>query len=509
MTKVYTLAELRQIEASEFTRRDSFAIMQQAGRAVARAVTKHCADKAATVAVVAGSGNNGGDALVAAAALWWQGYNGVQVFCTKPLRDSAADAQRAKQMWGEATAPGIVYTDLAAFISLTPVPAVVVDGLYGIGLNRAPDAADRAWIEAINAHRQRGAAVVAIDLPSGLHADSGKVLGNVAVRATTTISFFGDKLGLWTAAGRDCCGRVVVDDLEMNHAAAQNLGGRLIDGITPPHAFCRNADSHKGRYGNIALVGGSDGMLGALVLASRAAATMGAGKVFAQSTATHPPTVDWQHPEIMWHAATADLPAHTIVAGMGLGLDDANVALLHTLAGKPVPLLLDADALTLLARHDELKQAVCRCTHPTILTPHVGEAARLLDCDTDSITADRLHAARTIAASYCSIVVLKGAGTIVCAPASAKASGEQWGICAAGNAGLARGGSGDVLAGIIGASLLQISDPFAATCTAVWLHAAAADALAQQHGMVGVNINHIATTAATLASGKPTLKTTP
>lgn len=483
MEPLYTVDEIRAIERAAFARRPSFSFMERAGRAVAAQAAKMIPPGAAVV-VVAGGGNNGGDAFVAAVALRRAGFP-VRLLFAAAAGTPSPDSQKAAAMWraagGETEEPSA-----NAFAGA----ALIIDGLFGVGLSRPVDGWRRKLIERINSSAAKR---LSIDVPSGLCADKGTVLG-IAVCADATITFFGGKPGLYTGAGRDYAGVVVV------HQLGEKLrggGGLLLTEMPQPEHLTRRQNTHKGDYGTLALVGGQPGMLGALVLAARAAATLGAGKVRALAM-ENPPPVDWTHPEIMWGDAKKPFAADCVAAGMGMGVSAAARAVLLRVLAMPVPVLLDADALNLLARFASCRRVALARTAVTILTPHPGEAARLLGVDAigtraTAVNADRLTAAKKLAADWGATVVLKGAGTIVSSPDG------NWAICAAGNPGLARGGSGDVLSGIIAALLAQTSDAEFAARAGVFLHAKAADDCAARHGVLGLNINHLPAAAAAIA----------
>lgn len=479
MTPLYTIADIRAIERAMFAATPSFDLMQQAGDAVAQAAEALLADKTAAVLAIAGGGNNGGDAIVAATRLRQRGCN-AQVLLAGERARLPADAARALAQWEEA---GGEAQPLPANLDNLPPASLLIDGVFGIGLSRPPEGKWRALIDAINRHP---APALAIDAPSGLDSDSGGILG-AAVRAVKTVTFFGGKPGLHTGDGVEVSGRVEIATLG---APAQRGSAALLDAAPSLQRLQRRRNSHKGSHKTLALVGGAPGMLGALVLAARAAATLGAGKTIACSPA--PPPLDWQRPDILWHSTAAGGPlADCLAAGMGLGTDRAAQDTLDALLDADAPLLLDADALTLLAQNRWESRLAARAA-ATILTPHPGEAARLLDCAAADISRHRLAAAAALADKWQCLIVLKGAGTIIQAPGAPAA------ICAAGNPGLARGGSGDVLSGIIAALLAQSGDAEFSAQAGVWLHAAAADRLAAAQGELGLDINQLAQTAAQL-----------
>lgn len=255
----------------------------------------------------------------------------------------------------------------------------------------------------------------------------------------------------------------------------------------------RNKNAHKGNFGAAVVAGGADGMVGALVLATRAAVRLGAGKVFAFCAANHPPPFDVDCPETMWRRAE-ELPqfgnAACIAAGPGLGTKKSAAEILRAAIRSSARLVLDADALNILARDKTLAKEFAERKTASVVTPHPAEAARLLGQKTAAILEDRIGAAKKLAKQFNTVAVLKGAGTVV-------ADNNEWAVCGAGNPGLAQAGSGDVLTGMLAALLAQSGDAVFAARAAVWLHGAAADELAKD-GEIGLDINKLPQTAAKL-----------
>lgn len=406
-------------------------LMERAGAALANEI-RRMLPQGAPLAIVAGPGNNGGDALVAARLLAGEGIEATIV---------RADEDIPARPWG-----------------------LVVDGIFGIGLARPVEGIYAAAIERING---LGCPVLAVDVPSGLCADTGRVLGT-AVRATRTLTFIAGKPGLFTLDGPDHAGEVVIDNLALDLGVPD---GRLVS----PDLFRtqlrpRRRNSHKGSFGSVAVIGGAAGMAGAALLASRAALKLGAGRVYVGMLERL--AVDPLQPELMLRPAAGALALATVAAvGPGLGQSGAALDLLRDALRGTLPLVLDADALNLLAAHPVLAAAIARREAPTLLTPHPAEAARLLGTDADAVQADRIAAALELARRHRAGVVLKGCGSVIAAPDG------RWALNATGNAGLAAAGSGDVLTGMIAALLAQHWPPDLAPAGAVHLHGAAADAL--------------------------------
>lgn len=465
MGALYSVAEIRQAERAAAAQLPPGTLMQRAGRAAGRIAVDLLAGAppAHQVLVLAGPGNNGGDALEVAASLAQAGvgYTLVQL--------------------GRADAPG----------ALSDVPpgrewALVVDGLFGIGLTRPIEGAARAMVEAVNA---QGCPVLALDVPSGLDADTGAVIGpdGIAVRATHTVTFIGDKPGLHTFAGRDHAGHVLVDRIGIDEAMLPGASIHLNEPALFALAFApRLHDSHKGSFGDVAVVGGAHGMAGAPILSARAALLSGAGRVFVASV-DHGPAYDNVQPELMFReAASFNFAGSTIVAGPGLGDSAIAIRVLGKALDGENPVVLDADAINLIAASPDLQARLSARTAPSILTPHPLEAARLLGVTAGVIQGDRLESAREIAARFDAYVVLKGSGSVIAMP-----DGEAV-INPTGNPGLASAGTGDVLAGLCGSLLAQGWPARDAALAAVWMHGDAADRLvAEGCGPIGLTASEL------------------
>jgi hydroxyethylthiazole kinase-like uncharacterized protein yjeF len=326
--------------------------------------------------------------------------------------------------------------------------------------------------------------VLALDVPSGLNADSGAVIGpngvgpnGVAVRATHTITFIGDKPGLHTAEGRDHAGLVHVAGLELDAALFEPAQARIASSAL--FASClapRRRNSHKGDYGDVAVIGGAHGMAGAALLAARGALYAGAGRVFAAMIGPAL-ALDPVQPELMLRSAhDFDMAGRVLVLGPGMGGAMEAMRALGAGIDSDAPVVIDADGLNLVAASTDLQERVARRHADTVVTPHPLEAARLLGIAAAEVQRDRLGAARSLAKRLQAVVVLKGSGSVVARP-----DGEV-AINPTGNPGLASGGSGDVLAGVCGALLAQGWPGWEAAVGAVWMHGAAADRLVE-HGV--------------------------
>jgi hydroxyethylthiazole kinase-like uncharacterized protein yjeF len=475
---IFPISEIRQIEQSELARSPRPDLMARAGLATAELARSLLREKDKRVLLLAGPGNNGGDALVAARHLrqWW--IDVAVVFAGDEAR-LPHDAKAAFNAWRESGG-----STLAA-VPEHFRPDLIVDGLFGIGLQRPLEGRYAELVDWINASDRR---VLAIDIPSGLHADTGAVLGH-AVRAQYTLTFIGLKPGLLTLDGPDHAGEVHVDGLGLALPRRTAPGGWLIPASILGNVLVpRPRNTHKGSFGTVGVIGGAPGMTGAALLAGRAALKLGAGKVRIGLLADAP-TVDPAQPELMlWPAQDLlkmqDL--NCIACGPGLGQSQAAGHALAAVIERPVPLVLDADALNLLAADAGLQKALRARRSASLLTPHPAEAARLLGSTTKDVQADRIAAALALAGRFNASVVLKGGGSICALP------GGDWYVNTSGNPGMASAGMGDVLTGILAALLAQGADPATALLAGVRLHGAAADQLVEQGvGPVGITASEV------------------
>jgi len=483
--RLLRVAAVRKLEAAALARAPDAALMERAGDAVARLAATMTAERGGIVIVLAGPGNNGGDALVAARLLHERGI-GVRVALLDEPSRYRGDAAIAWSRWRE-----VASTDADP---IDPLPAIadavlVIDGLFGIGSNRAPSGKARDWIVAVNAV---DVPVLSIDVPSGVDADTGHV-ADLAFDADRTITFIADKPGLHTGDAVDHVGVVAVEKLGIDDEAAFAIGDAGC--INGPSRFerlfaPRRLNSHKGSNGSVAVIGGDHGMVGAALMASRMALHAGAGRVYVKLIAEDAPTYDVLHPELMLRASLDGLDANAFAIGPGLGHGDAARELIIHAIDHAKTLVIDADALNLISKDTDLASRVssrpAKGLAPAVLTPHPLEAARLFGSDVETIQRDRMVSATTLAARFASVVVLKGAGTIIAAPDG------SWVINTTGNPALGTGGTGDVLCGLVAGLLAQHLAPFEAACAAVWLHGAAADDL------VGAGIGPLGLTASEL-----------
>lgn len=484
MTNLYSFAELRDIESAFAKSNPRISLMRRAGEALAayaiELIAQHKRKK--SVLIVAGPGNNGGDGWVAARTLQKQKVN-VTVWPIGEQKFSDATAKKAYEEYR--AAKGKIASKGSPILGF----GLIIDGIFGIGLTRAPSGEFRDAIRTINDAQQHDALVLSIDIPSGLNADTGVAFADT-VTADATLTFLGAKPGLYTADGTDCSGTIRVETLGV---PAQDTRGRLlVEADCAALIPSRLRNSHKGTYGNVGIIGGATGMVGAAMLAARAALHMGPGKVYAGLLAREAISFDAINPEIMVRAANdvaedANITAYAI--GMGAGDAKPVKAMLSAVLASKKPTVIDADALAFVhinsknsnidghleAQPSENGRGYSGLTK-IVLTPHPGEAARLLDISSAAVQQDRIAAAREIAARAAAITVLKGAGTVI-----ATSEGDYY-INTTGNPGMASGGMGDALSGMIAAFLAQGLSAIDAAKLAVYLHGAAADA-ACHHGM--------------------------
>ncbi len=471
--EVYTASQARAMDrhAVEHAGIAGYVLMQRAG-AAALAVLQRRWPGASAVVILCGAGNNGGDGYVLARAARAAGIDVRVAALARPesLKGDAALAHAELVAAGGRVEPfdrGML--DRAA---------LVVDALLGIGADRPVTGTFRDCIEAVNAS---GRPVLALDVPSGLDADTGLVLG-VAIRASCTVTFVALKAGLYLGDAAEHVGRIEFAGLDIPAAARaactpvmRRIGESVLSAVLPP----RRRSAHKGEHGRVLIVGGL-AMAGAARLAGEAALRTGAGLVSIATGAQSAAAIVAGQPELICHvprAASGLAPlldaADAVAIGPGLGLDARARRWLDAVAAADRPLVVDADALTLLARRPR------QCPR-WILTPHPGEAARLLGSDAAAVQRDRLGSVRAVVARFGGSCVLKGAGTLV-----HSAAGGTW-VCDRGNPGMATAGTGDVLTGILAALLAGGADAGACARAGVLLHAEAGDraARAGERGMI-------------------------
>lgn len=461
MEPIYRSHEIRDIEARAVINPDTPTLMERAGLAAAIYARDHLLQGKKRILVLAGPGNNGGDGFVAATHFRRWRFDVSVIFLGDESKLSK-DARGALMEWR--AEGGAVFSEAPRLGDWD----LVVDALFGIGLERDIAPPYTSLIHLIN---RQTCPRFALDIPSGLHADSGRVLG-LAVQATHTMTFLGLKPGLLTLDGPDHCGQVLVDTLGLASLPAPR-GWTIDESILRALLPKRRLNTHKGSFGSLGLLGGAPGMTGAVLLAGRAALRLGAGRVYAGFLGPAP-QVDLLNPELMLRNAADILALPHISAyavGPGFGTSEGARDILHRLLPAGRPMVIDADALNLIASDTSLREQCQARSVPTIVTPHPAEAARLLGGTVEEVQGDRVPVAITLAKDLTAYVVLKGAGSVCATPEG------LWFINRSGNPGLASAGSGDVLTGFIGALLAQGVEAQKALLGAVQLHGKAADVM--------------------------------
>ncbi len=465
---LYCAEQVREFDrlAIEQQNLPGYQLMQQAGMAAYRCLEKHW-PQAEKVVIACGPGNNGGDGYVLA-RLCHESSLSVQVLALGEPQSLVGDALTA---YNDALAAGVLIESYCAGMDLSAYD-VIVDALFGIGLQRALDGDALALAQSIN---QARLPVFAIDIPSGLLANTGLPADGadgVAIKADVSLSFIALKQGMFTGLAADYCGEIEFDKLDVPAAvyakstptASRYLGGDVAELLAP-----RQRTMHKGQCGHTLLVGGKIGHGGAIRMAAEAALRVGSGLVSVATHTSNAVAISGARPEIMSYGidkAQILKPlmedANALVVGPGMGVGGMATDLWHRLVNCEKPTVMDADGLNILATN-------AKHYSNWVLTPHPGEAGRLLGVETTEIQEDRFAAVRSIQQRYGGVVVLKGSGTLVCGD-----DGKIF-VINAGNPGMATGGMGDVLSGVIGGLLAQGLSTIDAARLGVWLHATAAD----------------------------------
>lgn len=479
---LYTAAETYALDAAAIASGiPSLQLMKRAGRAAFDLLLERFPSPA-LITVYCGAGNNGGDGYVLA-ALAAQRLLPVQVIQLTPVDKLTGDARQAYEF---AQQEGVKMLPFS--VASAPVNGVIVDALVGIGLRGAlkPD-----FVAAVQQINQAGLPVLALDIPSGLDADTGSVQGDV-VRAGLTLTFIGIKRGLLTGRGPAVSGEVILNQLDIPEsvftdafAAPSATVTRLqLDNLLPLLAP-RQADAHKGDLGHVMVIGGDTGYGGAVIMAAEAAARTGAGLVSVATRPEHVVAILARRPEVMACGVVSGQELEPLLArptvlviGPGLGQSPWSEQMLQQAVKSGLPLVLDADALNILAAGRVIPNSIKRDNW--LLTPHPAEAARLLGVTTAEVQADRFAAVRAIQVRYNATVILKGAGSLVAS------SSADVGVVTAGNPGMATGGMGDVLSGILGSLVAQGLTLADAALLGAVIHASAADVAADECGERGL-----------------------
>jgi hydroxyethylthiazole kinase-like uncharacterized protein yjeF len=508
---LYSVESVVQLEQSAIKRFGipAYELMKRAGAAMF-AVIRDRYPLSSKILVLCGAGNNAGDGYVVARLARQAGFSVRVISLAEPtsLKNEAALAYQdwSLQFDNEPERSAVSANAAIAgqeLFSWFDDADIFVDAILGTGISRDVSAQWSAWITQVNASQQP---VISVDIPSGLFANTGAIAG-VAIKATITVCFIGLKQGMFTAMGNDVCGEIIFHDLGLPEAVYKGIkaDARLINAVDYSLLPKRRASSHKGRFGHVLIAGGNHGMPGAVILAARAALRTGAGLVTVITIPQHMAVISTAVPEAMVRTCILDSAAvpsmddlftdpfvsHIthVAIGMGLGQDEWSLRLLQHCLRLNKPMLIDADALNIIAAHD-LSLASLAQNSTLVITPHPGEAGRLLSSQLSSksevVTAtdvqrDRFSAIKKLhqlfAHDESCAVVLKGSGTLIF-------DGQTMKICRLGNAAMAAPGMGDVLSGIVIALMAQnisITETAASDIAelAVCLHASAADRLAK------------------------------
>ena len=476
--EIYEVADVRKIDHAAIHEGgiSGYTLMERAGKA-AYDIARACYPDAQCWQVVCGSGNNGGDAYVVARLAAKQGIS-VSVIAVGSPKKLSGDAATAYLDYLASGGEVIQGAD-----KLDDSSDLVIDGLLGSGLKRKVEGVYAAIIKSMNAH---GAPVLSLDMPSGLNGDNGKIMG-AAVVANITVTFVALKTGLFIDSGPELVGDLMFDDLDVPDKFRQyqvpvfrRVNKTIVQKVLRP----RDRGAHKGNFGHILVIGGAPGMSGAVRLCGEAALRSGAGLVSIATHPSHSEEIVSERPELMCHGVEcADqldplLQKATVVAmGPGLGMSLWSRQLFEKAVASGLPMVVDADALNLLAKTDIKNKE-------WILTPHPGEAARLLGISSKDIQFNRLNSILNLQERFSGIIVLKGAGTLI-----SSNDGRPW-ICSAGNPGMASPGMGDVLTGIIAALWGQKNDAEMAAIVGVQVHGLAGDkaALRGERGLVASDL---------------------
>ena len=492
MEALYSASQVRAIDAAEIASGVSgFSLMERAGEAAFFKVLNLWPDIAGCI-VLCGGGNNAGDGYILARLAHAHALK-VTVYFTKEPSELRGDARIAADRALEIGVPARDVEALFGEFRKLSSDSVIVDALLGTGFHGALAEKYRRCISWVN---QQNSPVFSLDLPSGVYADSGGI-ADVAVQADACLSFIGRKKGLYTGAGKQCAGRLSFDDLSASRDACSSVSPNcfLLAPSSLRKKLVRLENSHKGQHGHVAVIGGRAGTVGAGLLAAEASLRCGAGltSLFAGEAAVA--AVHTRTPEIMALSSesagfSAQLRSATVhCIGPGLGTDDKAQAIAMEAITMSCPKVLDADGLNLLA-----DKAIAKPNSDFVITPHPGEAARMLGTTSAEIQKDRFGAAQSLYDIYGAVVVLKGAGTVIY-------DGRLTLVCEHGNPGMAVGGMGDVLAGTIAALLAQGMSVSEAAQLGTWAHSRAADLEVEKKGLIGLSASDLIPTIRQILNG--------
>jgi hydroxyethylthiazole kinase-like uncharacterized protein yjeF len=484
--KIVSSVQVRAIEpkAAQMAGCSMFELMQQAGKAAFQTLIQEWPE-VQNILVVAGNGNNAGDGYILATLAKQQGIN-VEVVCEQPKRELAGDAKQAQLKWQKlgTKTQNFMELDYSQF-------DVIVDALLGTGITGEVKPTFNTVIQKIN---QTHIPVLSIDVPSGMHADTGQALPS-CINADVTITMVATKPGLISGIGKECCGKVIFTDLAVGKEffSIARSQAQLVDWPMLQPLRARPINGNKGTFGKLLCIGGNQGLAGAIRLTAESALRCGVGLVKVYCHESSSLAISAGRPEIMLTHKELEAAldwCSCVAVGPGLGQDkwaqQQFSYLLAYLKLHPKPLVIDADGLNILSTMtiDADMQNTLAQLPALVLTPHPGEASRLLNCNIAKIENDRYLASKNIAQRYMSTCVLKGAGTIIQTD-GAHQEPQCW-VCKGGNPGMATAGMGDLLTGIIGAFLAQGLAAQKAAVYGVCAHAEAGDRVATQYGQRGM-----------------------
>jgi len=465
-------------------------LMHRAGEAAFVALRQHW-PQATRIAVLVGPGQNGGDGVVVALLARAAGLS-VELISWEASPTFIGSAAVFWGQWVESGGAPVMRTDAGAIVETLADADVLVDAAFGIGLNRLVEGSAAALIQAVNARHAQGLGVLAVDIPSGLLADTGHA-GRAVIQADVTVTMLALKVGLFTGRGPGVTGRIELADL------GQPVPSRAPKGtlnIRPEPLPPRPVVSHKGSFGHLLVLAGNRGMSGAARMVAEAALRVGAGKITVATHVDHAAVLNLGRPELMVHGVTDERSLirlmngiDAVVVGPGLGRDGWALQLARTAFRHEGPMVVDADGLRLMGRE-------VRRDWPTVITPHPGEAAELLDLSVAEVEADRPAVARALAERFGVTALLKGAGSVV-------ASDANLSVCGRGHPALATAGAGDVLSGVIGGLLTQGCPMTQVVTQAVCWHAVAGELEAHRAGAHGLAASDLLMPLRQLANGLP------
>lgn len=498
MTTLYSASQARAIDQAEITTgTPGFVLMERAGKAAFDKIIElwpECDE----LIVICGAGNNAGDGYIIAALAQAQSYP-VRVFFAKELDELKGDARSAASMAERAGVSLFKAEALNSDFRWKGQKPVIIDALLGTGFSGDLSPAFFDIVQWMNSQGEaQDKPVFSIDLPSGIYADTGAKAQN-AVNAKATISFIGHKKGLFTGVGKQFSGDLFFDDLLVSDEAYSCVSSScyLLEPADLRCRLVRSSDSHKGRHGHVAVVGGREGTSGAGLLAAEASLRSGAGLTSLFTARSALGAALTRVPEVMTVSIDDDSykqkleGASVICLGPGLGLDGGAVALAKAVLSQPCVKILDADVLTLIANSEvSLPKSA-----EFIMTPHPGEAARMLSVTSENVQKNRFSCVEELHSKYGGVVVLKGAGTIVY-------DGDITWVCDKGNPGMAVGGMGDVLSGVLSALVAQGLTLIEAARLGVWAHSFAADIEAEKNGQLGLVATDLLPTIRHILNGK-------